>query len=50
MNQVLAFEQNDDDADEQRISKTRYYLPTVEIKVYNVIIDEKNVFDQPDKK
>ena len=42
---VLAFE-NDD----QRISNKRYYLPNVEIKDYNVMIDGKNVFDQPVKK
>ena len=41
---VLAF---DDDA--QGISKTRYYIPNVEIKDYNVMIDRKNVFDQPVK-
>ena len=34
---VLAFE---DDA--QRISNKRYYIPIVEIKDYNVMIDEKN--------
>ena len=28
---------------------TRYYLPKVEIKSYNVMIDGKNVFDQPVK-
>ena len=39
---VLAFE---DDA--QRISKKRYYIPNVEIKTYNVMIDGKNFFDQP---
>ena len=41
---VLAFE---DDA--QRISKKRYYIPNVEIKDSNVMIDEKNFFDQPIK-
>ena len=41
---VLAFE-NDD----QRISNKRYYLPNVEIKDYNVMIDGKNFFDQPIK-
>ena len=41
---VLAFE-NDD----QRISNKRYYIPNVEIKDYNVMIDGKNVFDQPVK-
>ena len=39
---VLAFE-NDD----QRISNKRYYIPNVEIKDYNVMIDRKNFFDQP---
>ena len=41
-NFVLAFE-NDD----PRISNKRYYIPNVEIKDYNVIIDGKNLFDQP---
>ena len=41
---VLAFE---DDA--QRISRKRYYIPNVEIKDYNVMIDRKSVFDQPVK-
>ena len=39
---VLAFENND-----ERISNKRYYLPNVEIKDYNVVIDGKNFFDQP---
>ena len=41
---VLAFE-NDD----KRISNKRYYIPNVEIKDYNVMIDGKNFFDQPVK-
>ena len=41
---VLAFEN-----DAQRTSKRRYYIPNVEIKDYNVMIDGKNVFDQPVK-
>ena len=41
---VLVFE---DDA--QRISNKRYYIPNVEIKYYNVMIDAKNFFDQPVK-
>ena len=41
---ILAFE-NDD----ERISNKRYYIPKVEIKDYNVMIDEKNFFDQPVK-
>ena len=38
---VLAFK---DDA--QRTSRKRYYFTNVEIKDYNVMIDEKNFFDQ----
>ena len=41
---VLTFEDDD-----QRISNKRYYLPNVEIKDYNVMIDGKNLFDQPVK-
>ena len=41
---VLAFE-NDDD----RTSDDQYYLPTVEIKDYNVVINGENFFDQPIK-
>ena len=40
---VLAFEN-----DAQRTSNERY-LPNVEIKDYNVMIDGKNFFDQPIK-
>ena len=40
----MAFE-----TDEQRTSSKRYYLPNVEIKDYNVMIDGKNFFDQPVK-
>ena len=41
---VLAFEN-----DAQRTSARRYYLPTVEIKDYNVLINGENFFDQPIK-
>ena len=41
---VLAFEN-----DNQRTSNKRYYIPNVEIKDYNVMIDGKNFFDQPVK-
>ena len=41
---VLAFE-NDDD----RTSDDQYYLPTVEIKDYNILINGENFFDQPIK-
>ena len=41
---VLAFE-NDDD----RTSDEQYYLPTVEIKDYNIVINGENFFDQPIK-
>ena len=33
----------------QRTSNKIYYLPNVEIKDYNVMIDGKNFFDQPVK-
>ena len=42
---VLAFEHDNDN--DQRISNKRYYIPNVEIKDYNVMIDGKNFFDQP---
>ena len=38
---VLAFEN-----DTQRTSHSGYYLPNVEIKKYNVMINGENVFDQ----
>ena len=38
---VLSFENNTD-----RTIHTKYYLPTVEIKDYNVMIDDWNFFDQ----
>ena len=41
---VLAFE-----SDNHRTSDERYYLPTVEIKDYNIMINGENVFDQPIK-
>ena len=41
---VLAFEKDDD-----RKSDDQYYLPTVEIKDYNIVINGENVFDQPIK-
>ena len=41
---VLAFE-NDDD----RTSYDEYYLPTVAIKDYNIMINGENLFDQPIK-
>ena len=39
---VLSFANEND-----RTSHSTYYLPKVEIKYYNVMIDGKNVFDQP---
>ena len=38
---VLPFENEDD-----RKVHTEYYFSEVEIKDYNVVIDEKNIFDQ----
>ena len=39
---VLSFENEND-----RISRSNYYLPKVEIKDYNVMIDGRKFFDQP---
>ena len=44
---VLAFEHDNDN--DWRSSNKRYYIPNVEIKDYNVMIDGKNFFDQPVK-
>ena len=41
---ILAFEN-----DTQRASSKGYYLPSVEIKNYNVMIKRENFFDQPIK-
>ena len=41
---VLAFEDDDN-----RTAHNSYYLPTVEIKDYNIMINGENVFDQPIK-
>ena len=35
--------------DDGRESQKQYYLPTMEIKDYNVMIDGRNFFDQPIK-
>ena len=37
------------DDDDGRESHKKYYLPTVNIKDYNVTTDERNFFDQPIK-
>ena len=44
---MLAFEHDNDNDNDWRISNKRYYIPNVEIKDYNVMIDGKNFFDQP---
>ena len=41
---VLAFENDDDRTDHEKS-----YLPNVEIKDYNIMINEENFFDQPIK-
>ena len=41
---ILAFEN-----DTQRTSHSGYYLPNVEIKNYNIVINGENFFDQPIK-
>ena len=45
---VLAFNNaNDDDNRVQRSSRTKHFLPRVNITYYNVLIDGRNVYDQP---
>ena len=44
---VLAFEH--DNNNDWRTSNKRYYIPNDKIKDYNVMIDGKNIFDQPVK-
>ena len=44
---VLAFEHDNDN--DWWASNKGYYIPNVEIKGYNVMIDGKNSFDQPVK-
>ena len=44
---VLVFEHDNDN--DWRTSNKTYYIPNVEIKDYNVMIDGKNFFDQPVK-
>ena len=41
---IVAFEN-----DEQRTSHTGYYLPNVEVKDYNIMINGENFFYQPIK-
>ena len=41
---VLSFENEDD-----RTSFPKYYVPNVQIKVFNVLIDGKSFFDMPIK-
>ena len=43
---MLAFEHDNDNDNDWRISNIRYYSPNVEIEDYNVMIDRKNVIDQ----
>ena len=42
---ILAYE-----GDTQRTSAKGYYLPNVELKVYNIMINGEKFFDQPIKK
>ena len=45
---VLAFNNtNDDDNRVQRSSRTKYFLPRVNINNYNVLTDGRNFYDQP---
>ena len=45
---VLAFDNTDNDAKNvERNSHTKYFLPRVDITNYNVLIDGRNIYDQP---
>ena len=44
---MLEFEHDNDN--DLRTSNKRYYIPNVEIKDYNVMVDGKNIFDKPVK-
>ena len=44
---MIAFKHDNDN--DWRTSNKRYYIPNVEIKDYNVMIDGKKFFDQPVK-
>ena len=44
---VLSFEHDNDN--DWRVSNKRYYIPNVEKKDYNAMVDGKNFFDQPVK-
>ena len=45
---VLAFDNsNDDNKKVERNSHTKYFLPRVNITNYNVLIDGRNIYDQP---
>ena len=47
MQQIFCFSIHENDT--QRTSSKGYYLPSVEIKNYNVMINGENFFDQPIK-
>ena len=45
---VLAFDNtNNDDNKVERDSHRKYFLPRVDITKYNVLIDDRNFYDQP---
>ena len=46
---VLSFKNDDDDNRDDRTSYSTYYLPKVQIKDFNVVIDKTPFFDQPVK-
>ena len=43
---VMAYD-NDDDNRPTRNGKRKYYLPRIDLKKYNVIIDGRNFYDNP---
>ena len=45
---VLAFNNNNNDVNEKkRNSYRKYFVPRVDISKYNVLIDDRNFYDQP---
>ena len=47
VNRLLVLVYSSQDADSKRFKAKRYYLPKGIIKNYNIIINGKNVYDQP---
>ena len=47
---VMAYDNDNNNANRATINgRTRYYLPTIDLNKYNVIIDGRNFYDNPIK-